>query len=78
MSRFNATARVVTALAVLSISGPVWLLLVLYSGIEQLGGRSHPVVDLVGWSALAVMVAAAAVVSVETVNAVLRRLRGRS
>jgi hypothetical protein len=69
--------RVLLASAVLLISGAVWLYLVLYIGFEEMGGRSHPVLDVVAWSALVLMAAAAVVLVVEAVGAVLPLLSRR-
>lgn len=70
-------ARVLLASAVFLISGAVWFDLVLYLGFEQMGARSHPVLDLVAWSALVLMAAAALVLVIEAVEAVLRLLSRR-
>jgi len=51
--------------------------LAVYLGLEQMGDRSHPVLDLVYWFALAVMVTAAVVLCVEAIGAVLRLLNRR-
>ena len=79
MSQLTAPARrVLLALIALLLSGPVWLILGVYLGLEQMGARSHPALDLVAWFALAVMAAATAVLSVETVGALLRLLKRRA
>jgi hypothetical protein len=78
VSRFRRSTRVAIALGVLLVSGQLWFLLGLYSAVEMLGGRSHPVVDLFAWSALVVTAAAAVILCVEAVGAVWRRLDRRS
>jgi hypothetical protein len=78
MAKFARPVRVGIALVVLGVSGPIWFFLAVYSSVEQLGGRSHPVVDAFGWSALAVASAAAVVLCVEVLGAVLDRLNRRN
>jgi hypothetical protein len=78
VSRLTAPARVLLALIALLVSGSVWFVLVLYLFLEEMGARSHPALDLVAWFALAVMAAAAVVLSVGAVGAVLRLLNRRS
>jgi hypothetical protein len=52
MAKFTRPVRVGIALVVLGVSGPAWFILGLYSSVEMLGGRSHPVVDFFAWFAL--------------------------
>ena len=72
MAKVTKPVRVGIALVVLFVSGPVWFILALYSGIELLGSRSHPIVDLFAWLVLATGLAAALMLCVELIEAFLR------
>lgn len=58
-----------TALTVLAVSLSVWFVIAVYSGLEQLGVRFHPVVDLFGWVALGVAAMAAVALVLEVFDA---------
>lgn len=71
MARFARPVRVGVALVVLCVSGPAWFILALYSGLHMMGGRSHPLVDLFGWLALATALAAVLVLCLEFIHVLL-------
>jgi hypothetical protein len=78
MAKFTRPVRVGIALVVLGVSGPAWFILGLYSSVEMLGGRSHPVVEFFAWFALATALAAAVMLCLELIGALLRRLSRRN
>jgi hypothetical protein len=67
-----------TALVVVAVSLSAWSVLGLYSGLEQLGARSHPVVDFLGWVSLGVAALAVIALALEVFDAwVTGRFRRR-
>lgn len=65
--------RLGIAAATFVIATLAWFVLAVYSGLEMMGAREHPVVDLFGWIALGLSVVALLVICFETVGAISER-----